>query len=370
MKRILLGLTFFVVAQAPCLAEPNTFELMNQRRFDEALIALNNRIKQYPQASGLYKQRGECNYQLMRYKDAVADLTRGIKLNKNPRWDYYSWRYASFIKLGQFREALADCEKVLELSPGNTRARTDLIAIAKRLPQNKHAQQIATDFPKVHPELAVQSLVDQRKFKEAEALVSPILKKPLSQEQRIFYLAHRAHSHVGLSNFPEAIADYNELIRIHPNPPITLYLSRSEIKAAAGQYRQAAADISELINKKLQFKNLRVTTDDLYFKRASYYLKASEFRKAISDYDVILKMDATQEEAYKLRGDCHAALKEYALAAADYTKAIENDAESPDSSYFARSLVYEKMGKMKEAAADRKKALELGYVPKTINKVK
>jgi len=368
MKRTLLSLAIFFLAQSPSWAEQNPFELMNQRRFDEALIAINNLIKQYPQSSGLYKQRGECNYQLMRYKDAVADLTRGIKLSKKARWEFYSWRYASYIKLGQFKEALADCEKVLELSPGSTRARTDLIAIAKRLPRDNHAQEILTDFPKVHPELAVQSFVDQRNFKEAEALASNVLKKPLSKEQRIFYLAHRAHSYTSLANYSKALTDYNELIRISPYPTINMYLSRAEIKAALGQNREAAADVSELINKKLHFTNLRVTTDDLYFRRAGFYWKANEYRKAISDYDVILKMDATQEEAYKLRGDCHTALKEYSQAVADYTKAIENDAESPDSSYFARSLVFEKMGKSKEAAADKKKALELGYVPKESQK--
>jgi len=368
MKNILLSLALFVIVQPPSWAEQNSFELMNQRRFDEALMVLNNQIKQYPQSSSLYKQRGECNYQLMRYTDAVADLTRGIKLSKKARWDLYSWCYASHIKLGQFREALADCEKVLELFPGSTRARTDLIAIAKRLPRDKHAQEILSDFPKVHPEIAVQNFVNQRKFKEAEALASKVLKTPLSKDQKIYYLAHRAHSYTSLANYSEALADYDELIQIHPYPTVKMYLSRAQIKAALGQNREAAADISELINKKLHFTNLLITTDDLYFKRAAYYLKANEYRKAISDYNVILRMDATQEEAYKLRGDCHAALREYSQAVADYTKAIENDTESPESSYFARSLVYEKMGKSIEAAADKKKALELGYVPKESKK--
>jgi len=115
----------------------------------------------------------------------------------------------------------------------------------------------------------------------------------------------------------------------------------------------------------IKHDSVKMTADELYYRRANCYAKNGEMRKAIADYDAILKMDPSHEEAYKYRGDCHAELGEPQLAIADYTKAIENDTESPGSSYFARSQVYEKMGNKIQAAADKKKALELGYVPRS-----
>lgn len=363
LKITVLALALLFNSNA-CLAAPTDFDLMQQKRYDEALLLLNKRCAEYPQYSGPWKMRGECNYFLAKYDDAIRDFTHAISVSKKPNWDLFRWRYASYLKVGQFVNALTDCEKVLELSPMNIHARNDIIAIAKRIPQNKRAQQVLNNLGDIFPEVAVEKLMQQAKYREAAALASRVLKKPLSPDRRIQLLADRAHCYVSMSDLKSALNDYNHLIRIHPHPPFGLFLSRAELLGSFGMNHEAAADVTQVINRKMTFSNLRVTTDDLYFRRAGYYLKAGEFRKAAADYDAILKMDPTQEEAYKLRGDCNTALKNYELALKDYSKAIENDAESAGSSYYARSLVYQKMGKPKEAQSDRKRALELGYVPR------
>ena len=191
------------------------------------------------------------------------------------------------------------------------------------------------------------------------------LSKPLPLNSKINMLELRSESYLNLNNNKQALCDIDQAIRLRSAVPMNRYLRRANIETALQMHREAARDFSLVINRKIDKSDgIYTTIDDLYYRRASCLFKCGEFRKAISDYDFVLKMDPDSEEAFKLRGDCHGALGEFQLAVKDYTWAIENDTESPGTSYFARSEVYEKMGNKMQAAADRKRALELGFVPK------
>lgn len=208
-------------------------------------------------------------------------------------------------------------------------------------------------------------LYHRSQWRGAIQAATQALSKPLSLSDKINMLELRSESCLNLNEYKQSLADMNEAIRLRTVVPMNRYLRRANIETALEMHREAAKDFAIVINRKIDKKDgISTTTDDLYYRKASCLFKCGDYRKAKADYDAILKMDPDSEEAFKLRGDCHVALGEFQLAIKDYTKAIENDTESPETSYFARSVAYEKLGNKAQAAADKKRALDLGYVPK------
>lgn len=373
MKRTLLALTFIASSHVPCGAEPFVPELLYQKRYDEALSAADKRCKENPKYGSLLLMRARCKYHLKKYDAAISDLNRAINAPIPASSEAYKWRYACYIELGQYDKAYRDCENYLNSNPLDQSAHRDIIALAKRVPNDKHARDFVSKLSDTYPDCSIATMVSEGKYRQAEPIITRMLKKSLTDERRKYFLDRREYCYAAMSDYRKALADLNELITLYEKDkhraPYTLYLRRAEVKTALNQHRDAAVDLSEVVNRNLKFHNLRITTDDLLFRRASSYLKSKDYRKAIADYDAILRIDATEEEAYRLRGDCHAALKEYELAVKDYSSAISNDNESAGSSYLSRSLVYAKMGKTKEAAADKRMAEKLGYASKSeVNK--
>jgi tetratricopeptide (TPR) repeat protein len=208
-------------------------------------------------------------------------------------------------------------------------------------------------------------LYHRSQWKAATQAATQALSKPLPLSSKIHALELRSESYLNLNEYKQSLADINEAIRLRTDVPMNRYLRRANIESALDMHREAARDFAIVINRKIDKNDgIATTTDDLYYRKASCLFKCGDYRKAKSDYDAILKIDPDSEEAFKLRGDCHVALGQFALAVNDYTKAIENDTESPGTSYFARSIAYAKMGNKTQAAADKKRAFELGYVPK------
>ncbi len=232
--------------------------------------------------------------------------------------------------------------------------------------QEKGEQRVKENS-KVRDHLSMAVILYHRsQWKAAIQAATLALSKPLPLNSKIDMLELRSESYLNLNAYKQSLSDINEAMRLRSVVPMNRYLRRANIETALEMHREAARDFAIVINRKIDKRDgIYTTSDDLYYRKASCLYKCGDYHKAIADYDVILKMDPDSEEAFKLRGDCHSALGEFQLAIQDYTKSIENDTESPGTSYFARSQVYEKVGNKAQAVADKKRALELGYVPKS-----
>ena len=61
-----------------------------------------------------------------------------------------------------------------------------------------------------------------------------------------FYYS-RGHARVELGQYEEAIADYDQAIRLQPDSA-PMYINRSNAKAELGQYREAIADLEAALD--------------------------------------------------------------------------------------------------------------------------
>ena len=337
-------------------------QLMHVREYPDALKNAQACVKREPTNPIHFRDMGECEYRMGRYADAIQHLTQSIALKDY--WLTRQLRYLVYMELGEFQKALNDCLRCLELNSGLHSAERDLVNICSRLPNDKTAQAALEKLKKSDPISAARAMMRTDRYKEAAELLTTALKKPMPAEVRLEVLDWRKRCHVYLHEHRKVLADLNEMIRIKPDCRAYIFLQRSNAESALKMYAQSAKDLSRVISMKPTAKEIHLTSDELFYRRAACYIETGEYAKAIEDYNTLLKMDKTQEEAYKLRGECYAKLGKHQLALNDFANAIKYDSESSGSTYYSRSLLYDKMGKTKEATADRKRAKELGHVHK------
>jgi tetratricopeptide (TPR) repeat protein len=92
--------------------------LGSMNRNDSALVAFDRAIALLPNSPDYWNNRGAVKLQLKNYEGTVADCSRAIALNPRQR-DAYSNREVAYLNLGRFEEAIADSRKAIELDSRN-----------------------------------------------------------------------------------------------------------------------------------------------------------------------------------------------------------------------------------------------------------
>jgi len=107
-------------------------------------------------------------------------------------------------------------------------------------------------------------------------------------------------------------------------------------------------------------EKVNAETFTFYFNRAFEKGKRDDYYGAIFDFTKAIEINPTYEKAYYNRGTVKASdLSDYYGAISDFTKAIEIN-PNVINYYFNRSVAKEKIGDIKGACVDAKKAVSLG----------
>jgi tetratricopeptide (TPR) repeat protein len=129
--------------------------------------------------------------------------------------------------------------------------------------------------------------------------------------------AMRGWSYQELGDFPAALADYSEKIRLQPDAADG-YGWRGAVYLQQSDYEKALADYSRAIE-------LGPDADDValwYHDRGAARYNLGDHPAALADYDQTLALITDDPMFYTDRGYVHFELKDFARAIADYTKAI------------------------------------------------
>lgn len=89
--------------------------LYNLERYEEALIAYDSVIHEFPDRGDAYKQRGDTLYQLDRYQEALIAYVRAISLNYLNA-STFTQKGNTLYQLKQYQEALAAYEQAIQVS--------------------------------------------------------------------------------------------------------------------------------------------------------------------------------------------------------------------------------------------------------------
>lgn len=151
-------------------------------------------------------------------------------------------------------------------------------------------------------------------------------------------------------NDDEALADYNQVIRLTPND-ISSRLARAAILRRLLDYQGAIQDYNEIL--RLEPKNFIA-----YQQRAQLRNRIQDYKGAIADYNQMIKLDPKNPWMYVLRGEAKQKLKDYKGALVDVEYVIK---QYPDyaGAYKLRSEVRRNLGDTQGAIADQKLADKL-----------
>lgn len=329
-----------------------------------AISAYSKAIKDNPDLTEAYLNRGMVKSSFKKYKEAISDYDVAIKLSPDSA-DAYCNRAASNISLQNFEKAEEDCDIALKINP-------DLIiayshrAIAK-VSLNKY-QEALNDANKV---FAIQT-------------VSPIA-------LRLYLMCSAAKSALG--DFDGAHEDINKVIKYTPEFAEG-YVMRSLIKNEQKDFQGAIVDAEMTLR-------MNPRSEMGYVGRATAYTaigesKAAEkdyqtaeefYNKALDDIKKVMHINPKSKNTLKSRGKVHYLLGEskfaqgdiagakklYNLAITEYTNTIRQKPRDP-SSYNERGWIRYNLGNFEveqgrdtkavkyfqEALADGEEAVRLG----------
>jgi tetratricopeptide (TPR) repeat protein len=156
-------------------------------------------------------------------------------------------------------------------------------------------------------------------------------------------IENRAESHRLQGDYPQAIADYTELLALNPRS-IDAYFQRGITYAELGDLDRALADYDRIIE--LDIHHVKA-----YIQRSWIYFRQGEYRRAVQECELVKSIDQVCFCANYLLGIINSlsGLKYKALA--NFTKSIEINPNYVSARYH-RGLVYYDLGNRAQAIAD------------------
>lgn len=259
------------------------------------------------------RELGQYYMRQKKYAQAIKEFSRTPSAD-NFYQEIYTKRGQCFEQLGDYKSALKDYTKYLELFPN------EIIGYTLRAG--------------LHRKMGRQDLA----------------KKDIETRDAIFS---------GGPKYRNPISYYDGQIKRSPNDR-TLYVSRGVRLKETHKYREAIADLTKALSINPEdSRRGNVNLDQIYYERANCYENIGDYPHAIADYSAILKMDADAEEAFLYRGNCNAKIGQWDKAVRDYTECIKANVEPSPMPFIARAKAYEKLGKADLAKRDYQRAKEL-----------
>ncbi len=240
-------------------------------------------IEHTPRFIRAYYDRGAAYLAAGNYRDAIADLNHTIKLT--PFEEAYNKRGLAYKEAGDYEDAVRDFSKAIEMHPGYVAAYNN-----------------------------------------------------------------RADAYVRTGDYQKASEDLARALKWDPKYNVT-YINLCTLKNLLGNYREAVRECSFAIETD--------PDNSLAYKRRGFSFNAlGNYREALRDYDRAVALNSGDYEAYNLRGITHKNNGEPSLAVLDFTSAIALNPGFFDA-YLVRGVTYGELGRLEDAVNDFSAAIRL-----------
>ena len=182
------------------------------------------------------------------------------------------------------------------------------------------------------------------------------------------YFFGRGIDYMLVQDFTEAIANFDQVIRINPSYTLA-YFNRAIVRYKQMEYNLAQAssapnDLNTLNLLSGQGNNAfsstsSFTPNDLL--NESRDLRSNDYELILRDYDIVIQQNPDFVYAYYNRGNIRCTLRDYRAAITDYNEAILRDPDFAEA-YFNRGLSRLSLGDVERGITDLSKAGELGIM--------
>lgn len=244
--------------------------LMENGDMLRAMGHYNRAVQNDPTSALHYNNRGLAHYRGVLEPDyalAIADFTEAIRLQ--PDYDQpYLNRGAAYAALNDYAAAVADYTEAIRLNPTLASAyynrgiiRKELGDIDAAIDDYRQASLYAPDDPTIYNNLGIAYSIKGDPVAAIMSFGSSIILKNPEPHLPLF---NRANVQFDLANYPAAIKDYGEAIRLKPQFA-PAYLSRGGAYYHSGDIAAAIADYEAY---------LRLQPDDQSVEEALKHLRA------------------------------------------------------------------------------------------------
>ena len=316
-------------------------------RCKEAIEDLTKGIKLKPTESK-YVMRGNCYMELDEFDLALSDFCSALEYNPESEWAYYR-RGLVYKILDQLEKAEKDFKKAVELCPKHDDAMIELGFIRIQFGKKdamKYFNKAIKAFPcaenycirvKARQKIAereyflknlssenfTESNYDENKVfneKQAQDDIKDLSKALALEPDNDKYLRMRALRYEFLDQHENAIADNEALMELEPENSVWK-LTNAYLKYIAGKHQETIDDFDEY----LQMDDSKAD-DFLYLTRGDSNFALGNLQEALNDYTKGLALNETAK-LYWSRGFVNYKLKHFIQSYKDFKKALDTDSE-------------------------------------------
>jgi serine/threonine protein kinase/regulator of sirC expression with transglutaminase-like and TPR domain len=271
---------------------------LETEQVDKALAAYEKVVALDPNLAAGYGGRAQAYLLLSKYAEALNDIVTAI--SKEPeRSEWYYCRAMIHQKLNNLDQALADCDRAIQLSdpseqPQSTKGVSDFLGGLFGRKQKPQVPSSSTTSPK---------LPDARYYKLRGDIHLAQHNRAPTEEKGRYYIRL-------------ALRDYSRAIELQPDEPLN-YFDRSIAFTALGQHKEEIADLTRAVE-------LRPSDPDFYWFRAiALGTWAGDFEGAIADCTRAIQLQPNNPKRYIDRAKLYQEAKNYSAALADCQRALD-----------------------------------------------
>jgi tetratricopeptide (TPR) repeat protein len=305
-----------------------------------------------PDHAYAYYCRANASFKLRNFKDAVTDCSRAIELDPKlaPAW---LRRALTYRVQGHVEKAIADYSRVLGLEANYAPAWNDRGACYNLLGERDKA---LADFTRALDLDATDTIIltnrgcTYNKLGRLREALADLSKAIELDPNATLALISRGGTYNQLAQPDKAITDLSRAIELDPKA-ILAWTNRGEAYSNRNQTDKALTDFSTAIKLDPTFANA-------WYNRGVVHGKLRHLHEAVADYSRAIELDPKLKEAWHNRAVTHHLLGQTDQAVADYSEAIERDPKFV-SAWFNRGLLYTTLGQWESAVLDYSKVIEL-----------
>ncbi len=317
-----------------------------------ALQAFNKSIQLNPNNAESFYQRGNANYDLKKYPEAIADYSQTIALN--PKYfDAYFNRGLARYDFNDKRGAIEDYTQALNLQPNDADTYYKRGIVYLELQDYKTAIQDFNAVIRLQPSLVkayhARGLA-RAGSADLQGAIGDYTEAIKLDAQNVDALYSRGRARFHLGDYQGALADYSQVIAIDPKNG-DAYANRCSTQLNLGAHQAAIDDCTQAIS-------LNDKDAVAYNNRCIAYLNLKDYPKAIADCTQAVTLNPNDYNALSNRGLARSAGGDAQGAIGDFTAAIglnPNDAEA----YANRAKVYQQLNNYNSAIADYVQAIRI-----------
>ena len=149
-----------------------------------------------------------------------------------------------------------------------------------------------------------------------EACTSVINDSSVAPRVKLAAYQRRAEAYAqGIGDFPRAIADASEAIKLDPDEPSGIFF-RAQLYLAYNEFEKAIGDFGKVLK-------LKPEDNDALTGRAYAYVQIGDSDRAIADLGQVIRLKPDNATAYYDRGGAYEKKEDFERARADYNSAIK-----------------------------------------------